>query len=85
MIAYEVKHCCGGGKICSVRIRGRSRGDDVEKFSTAILEDGTQFLVDRRAAARLPSRFVLTVRGLRPFRHLDLDLNGEQWGALLYD
>jgi hypothetical protein len=85
VIAYEVKRCCGGGKICSVRVRGRSRGDDVDKCSTAILEDGTHFLVDRRAAVRLPSHFGLTVRGLGPFRHLDLDLDGEQWGALLYD
>ena len=68
-----------------VRVRGRSRNDDVRKYATAILEDGTRFLVDRRAAARLPSRFALTVRGLGPFRHLDLDLDGEQWGTLLYD
>ena len=85
VIAYEVKRCCGGGKICNVRVRWRSRHDDVDKYTTAILEDGTKFLVDRRAAVRLPSRFALTVRGLGPFRHLDLDLDGEQWGALLYD
>ncbi|HEV2033496.1 MAG TPA: hypothetical protein VGU71_04760 [Candidatus Dormibacteraeota bacterium] len=83
VIAYEVKRCCGGGRICNVRVRTRSRRDDVDKYLTANLE--THFLVDRRAAARLPSRFALTVRGLGPFRHLDLDLNGEQWGALLYD
>jgi len=41
--------------------------------------------IDPRAAARLPSRFRLTVRGLGRFKHLDLDLTGEQWGALLYD
>jgi len=29
VIAYEVKRCCGGGKICNVRVRGRSRNDDV--------------------------------------------------------
>jgi hypothetical protein len=52
------------------------------KYATAILEDGTRFLVDRRAAARLPSHFALTMRGLGPSRHLDLDLGGEQWGAL---
>ena len=85
VIAYEVKRCCGGGKICSVRVRGRSRSDDVDKFATAMLEDGTQFLVDRRAVARLPARFALRMRGLGPFRHLDLDLDGEQWGSLLYD
>ncbi|MHB8613636.1 MAG: hypothetical protein ACYDAL_14610 [Candidatus Dormibacteraceae bacterium] len=85
VIAYDVTRCCGGGKICSVRVRGRSRTDDLDNYATALLEDGTQFLVDRRAASRLPSRFALTVRGRGPFRHLDLDLDGEQWGVLLYD
>ena len=85
VIVYEVKRCCGGGKICNVRVRKSSRRDDVDKYSTATLEDGTKFLVDRRAAARLPARFALTMRGLGPFRHIDLDLDSEQWGALLYD
>jgi len=43
------------------------------------------FLIDRRAAARLPtSRFGLTVRGLGTMKHLGLDLEGEQVGELLY-
>jgi hypothetical protein len=49
------------------------------------MDDGTPLLIDRRAAARLPASFGLTVRGLGPLRHLDLDLDGEQWGRLLYD
>ena len=85
VIAYEVTRCCGGAKICSVRVRRQYKGDDAATFSTAVLGDGTRLLVDRRAAARLPSRFALTVRGLGPFQHLDLDLEGEQWAALLYD
>jgi len=48
------------------------------------MEDGTRFLIDRRAAARLPAGFGLTVRGMGPLKHLDLDLEGEQWGELLY-
>jgi hypothetical protein len=85
VIAYEVKRCCGGAKICSVRVRGGSRADDVDKFSTAISEERAHFLVDRRAAVRLPTRFGLTVRGLGPFRHLDLDLDSAQSAALIYD
>jgi len=54
-------------------------------FATGALEDGTRFLIDRRAAARLPSRLGLTVRGMGRFKHLDLDLEAEQWGTLLYD
>jgi hypothetical protein len=85
LIAYDVHRCCGGGKICTVTIRERSRGDDVRDYATAELPDGTRLLVDPRAAHRLPPRFGLTVRGLGPFKRLDLDLAGEEWGALLYD
>jgi hypothetical protein len=85
VIAYDVKRCCGGGKLCLVSVRERSRKDDRRDYATAVLADGTRLMVDRRAARRLPSRFGLTVRGLGPFQRLDLDLSGEQWAALLYD
>ena len=85
VIAYEVHRCCGGGKICQVKVRELSRNDEPADYATGEMADGTKFLIDRRAAARLPSRFSLTVRGLGPLRHLDLALEGEQWGALLYD
>jgi len=85
VVAYDVKRCCGGGKLCMVSVRDRSRKDDHRDYATAVLADGTKLMVDRRAAGRLPSTFGLTVRGLGPFRRLDLDLSGEQWGALLYD
>ena len=85
VIAYDVKRCCGGGKLCMVSVRERSRKDDRRDFATAVLADGTKLMVDRRAARRLPPRFGLTVRGMGPFRRLDLELSGEQWGTLLYD
>lgn len=85
VIAYDVHRCCGGGKLCSVTVREQSRADERRDFVTAVLGDGTRLLVDRRAARRLPSRFGLTVRGLGPFKRLDLELSGEQWGTLLYD
>ena len=85
VIAYDVHRCCGGGKICQVRVREESSGDDPAAYASGTLDDGTRFLIDRRAAARLPSRFRLTMRGLGPLRHLDLDLDGDQWAALLYD
>jgi len=85
VIAYDVHRCCGGGKICQVNVRELSRNDSADEFATGVLEDGTRFLIDRRAAARLPSRFGLTVRGFGPLKHLDLELEGEQWGRLLYD
>jgi hypothetical protein len=73
------------GKICQVKVRELSRKDNPDEFASGDLEDGTKFLIDRRAAIRLPSRFGLTVRGLGRLKHLDLDLEGEQWGTLLYD
>ncbi|HSS93365.1 MAG TPA: hypothetical protein VLR46_05165 [Candidatus Dormibacteraeota bacterium] len=85
VIAFDVTRCCGGGKICTVSVRQRRRQDDRRDFATAVLGDGTRLLVDRRAARRLPARFRLTVRGSGPFRRLDLELTGDQWGALLYD
>jgi hypothetical protein len=85
VLAYSVKRCCGGGKICSVHVREQSGREDLSRHTPVVLEDGTELLVDPRAAARLPSRFGLTVRGLGPLKHLDLVLDGEQWGRLLYD
>jgi len=85
LISYAVKRCCGGGKICMVQVREASRRDDVSRHTPVVLGDGAELLVDPRAAARLPARFGLTVRGLGPLRHLDLVLDGEQWGRLLYD
>ncbi|HEV2035586.1 MAG TPA: hypothetical protein VGU71_15575 [Candidatus Dormibacteraeota bacterium] len=84
VIDWDVRQCCGGGKICTIRVRGHSDRDDPANYALAIQEDGTRFLVDRRAAARLPAYFGLTVRGLGPLKHLDLDLEPEQWGDLLY-
>jgi hypothetical protein len=79
VIAYEVHRCCGGGKICSVSIReSRTAGEP------GLVPGGPDFLIDPRAAARLPERIGLTVRGRGPFRRLDLDLEPEQWGDLLY-
>jgi len=85
VVAYDVHRCCGGGKICQVKVRQLSRKDNPDQFVTGALEDGTEVLIDRRAAARLPSRFRLTVRGMGPLKHLDLDLGAEQWATLLYD
>jgi hypothetical protein len=85
LISYAVKRCCGGGKICMVQVRDASRHDDVSRHTPVVLEGGAELLVDPRAAARLPARFGLTVRGFGPLKHLDLSLDGEQWGRLLYD
>ncbi|TMG67503.1 MAG: hypothetical protein E6H86_05295 [Chloroflexi bacterium] len=84
VIAYDVHRCCGGGKICQVQVRKLTERDKTDHFVSASLDDGTRFLIDRRAAARLPRRFGLTVRGFGRMKHLDLSLQGDQWGELLY-
>jgi hypothetical protein len=84
VIAYEVHRCCGGGKICHVKVRGMSRDDEPATYASGVTDDGGRVLIDRRAAARLPARFGLTVRGLGPLKHLDLDLEPDDWGELLY-
>jgi hypothetical protein len=84
VIAYDMHRCCGGGKLCQVKVRELSKRDKVDDHVHTSLADGTSVLIDRRAASRLPSRFSLTVRGFGRMRHLDLDLDGDQWGELLY-
>jgi hypothetical protein len=61
-------------------VRERSRAD----HKRVLVSGGPDFLIDARAAARLPERVRLTVRGRGPFRRLDLDLEPDQWGDLLY-
>jgi len=84
LVAYDVHRCCGGGKICRVTVRELSARDDPDQQATGMLPDGARIHIDARAARRLPQRFGLTVRGIGPLKHLDLELTGEQWGDLLY-
>jgi hypothetical protein len=64
VIAYDVHRWFGGGKLCLVKVRDLSHKDDPEEFTTGYLANGTRFLIDRKAAVRLPSQFRLTVRGI---------------------
>jgi hypothetical protein len=84
VIAYSVQRCCGGGKICQVKVRQRTARDDPGRYVGGQLEDGTTVFVDRRVAAKLPGEITLTVSGIGPLKHLDLRLESEQWGDLLY-
>jgi hypothetical protein len=84
VIDYDVQRCCGGGKICQVRVRESSDKDDPARFTPGTVDGGSRILIDRRAAARLPVRFGLTVRGRGRRKRLDLSLEPEQWGDLLY-
>lgn len=84
VIDYDVRRCCGGGKICQVHVRVRSTREVPAAFESGQMPDGTIVLIDPRAAKRLPARLTLTVRGFGRLKRLDLALDGEQWGELLY-
>jgi hypothetical protein len=84
LVAYDVSWCCGGAKMCRVSVREMTRKDDPERYVRSASPDGALLLIDRRAAARLPARFGLTVRGLGRWKHLDLALEPDQWGDLLF-
>lgn len=82
-IDYDVHRCCGGGKICEVKVRELGAADRRDGYVRSTGPDGTQFLIDPRAARRLPAGVHLTVRGIGR-KHLDLVLTGDEWGELLY-
>jgi hypothetical protein len=84
VVAFDVHRCCGGGKICRVTVRERSGRDDDETYVQASSAEGRPLLIDRRAAQKLPGRFGLTLRGIGRWKHLDLALEPDQWGDLLY-
>lgn len=82
-IDYEVHRCCGGGKICEVKVRELGVTERRDGYIRTTGGGGAQFLIDPRAARRLPAGVLLTVRG-RSKKQLDLVLSGEEWGELLY-
>jgi hypothetical protein len=84
VITYDVHRCCGGGRICEVQVRERGLRD-VSGYASGVIDGEAPVAIDPRAAARLPARFRLTVRGIGPLKRLELELDGPQWGALLYD
>jgi hypothetical protein len=88
-IAYmSSRACCSGARVCGVRIRVDSdapqRGARSVSWITLGSAYGREVLLDSRLVDRMPTRLCLVQRGVGPFRHLDLDLSGEQWADILY-
>jgi len=80
--------CCSGARVCDVRVRvdaGASRRANALSTWTPVGSvEGLDVLLDARLLERMPAQPRITVRGLGPFRRLDLDLTGEQCAELLY-
>jgi hypothetical protein len=88
-IAYmSSRACCSGARVCDVRIRvdtAASQPDARGASWVALgLLSGREVLIDARLIDRMPAQLRFIQRGVGPFRHLDLDLSGEQWADVLY-
>jgi hypothetical protein len=84
----STRSCCSGARMCDVRMRVNV---DSSRHANALATwipkgrvEGCDVFIDARLVERMPAHTRLTARGLGPFRRLDLDLTGEQWGELLY-
>jgi hypothetical protein len=80
--------CCSGARVCDVRVRvdldTSEQAIDPATWSSLDRVEGRDVYIDGRLIERMPAQGRLTVRGLGPFRRLDLALTAEQWAELLY-
>jgi hypothetical protein len=88
-IAYlSSRACCSGARVCDVRIRvdidATTRARERNSWSALGRVAGRDVFIDTRLVGRMPAHLQFIERGFGPFRHLDLDLTGEQWADVLY-
>jgi hypothetical protein len=80
--------CCSGARVCDVRVRldaDMSQRDARGASWVALgVVNGREVMIDSRLVDRMPAHLRFVQRGIGPFRHLDLDLSGEQWADVLY-
>jgi hypothetical protein len=80
--------CCSGALVCDVRVRVDTAASEPQKRGTSWVKlgslHGREVLIDERVIDRMPAQLRFIQRGVGPFRHLDLDLSGEQWADVLY-
>jgi hypothetical protein len=84
VIALDVTRCCGGTRVCDVRLRVDAAASHSGRLVTIGSAAGRDVLLDARILETMPRRIPVTVRGLPVRRRLSLDLTGDQWSALLY-
>jgi hypothetical protein len=88
-IAYmSSRACCSGARVCDVRIRVDTTASQPDMRGASWvalgLVRGREVLIDARLIDRMPAQLRFIQRGIGPFRHLDLDLSGDQWADVLY-
>jgi hypothetical protein len=88
-IAYmSSRACCSGARVCDVRIRVDTTASQPDTRGSSWVAlgwlRGREVLIDARLIDRMPAQLRFVQRGVGPFRHLDLDLSGEQWADVLY-
>jgi hypothetical protein len=88
-IAYmSSRACCSGARVCDVRIRVDTTTSQPATRGASWVALGSlrgrDVLIDARLIDRVPAQLRFIQRGVGPFRHLDLDLTGEQWADVLY-
>src|SRR5438552_16564186 len=63
VITYEVHLCCGGGKICNVRVLIAPHRDDFSNYAVAVLPDRTKIVIDPERQRGCPRNFVSPCAG----------------------
>jgi hypothetical protein len=87
-IGLTTSNCrCAGVLIRDVQVRASQpsqRASASPRWLQIGEAAGRPVLLDTRLRTTLPRQIPITTAGIGPFRHLSLDLSGEQWAEVLY-
>jgi hypothetical protein len=88
LISLTTSSCrCVGVQIRDVQVRAsrpRQRAATSPRWLPIGEAGGRPVLLDSRLRTTLPRQIPITTAGIGPFRHLSLDLSGDQWAEVLY-
>jgi len=87
-IGLTTSNCrCAGVQIRDVQVRTSrpsQRAAASPRWVPVGEAAGRPVLLDSRLRTTLPRQIPITTAGIGPFRHLSLDLSGDQWAEILY-
>jgi hypothetical protein len=85
VITFSVTRCCGGTRVCDVRLQVKGLGALCHgRFVRIDRVADRDVLMDDRILKTMSRRIPITVYRLLGQSRLSLDLSGEQWARLLY-